>query len=121
MGKGSEHPKGKEATVATLPQREHRPREGCLDQGGWREKKRVSMGRQRRNKTTPEGIGDLSNPSDGGSGKETYMGSPEPIARSKKSSTTSGRQQLNTAGWQVWGETLLTLFSGAPGPLIPVH
>ncbi len=61
MGKGSESPKGEEATVELLPLREHRPREGCLPQWGWREKKKGEYGCKRRNKTTPEEIGHLSN------------------------------------------------------------
>ncbi len=59
------------------------------------------MSRRRRNKTTSEGIGHLSNPSKGDSGEETFVGSPEQVAKSNKHSTTSCRQELNTTGGKV--------------------
>ncbi len=45
------------------------------------------MGRQRRDKTTPEGIGHISNPSEGGSGKETFMGLLNPSQGAKNVAT----------------------------------
>ncbi len=117
-GKVSNTPNGEEAAVEPRPQREHGTREACLPHGGWREKKGVSMGRRRRNKTTPERIGHLSNPFEGGSGKGTFTGPPEPVARSNKPSTTSGRKQLNTASWLLRGGTLLALIMGVRGLFI---
>ncbi len=75
------------------------------------------MGQQRRNKTTPNGIGHLSNPTVGRSGKGRARGPLEPVVRDEKSKTTSGRQELDTAGWQVWGETLKALIMGISGLL----
>ncbi len=52
MGKGSEHPKGLEATVEPLSQREHRLERDAFPEGDGERRKGVIMGRQRRNKTT---------------------------------------------------------------------
>ncbi len=79
------------------------------------------MGRHRLKKITPGEFGHLINPSEGGSGKGTLTGSPEPVARSKKRSTPRGRLQVNTASGQVWGETLLPIIIGVPGLLIVVR
>ncbi len=76
------------------------------------------MDHKRRIKTSPEGIGHLSIPSEGRSGKGDVYGSPEPVARSNERSTTGDKQQLNTASWQVWCETILGLLSGVSGLLI---
>ncbi len=44
MGIVANTPKEEEATVGPWPQREHRRREGCLPQGGLREKKQSNYG-----------------------------------------------------------------------------
>ncbi len=81
-GKIANAPKGEEATVEPRPQREHRPREGCVPQGGCRKEKRVSSGGQQRNRTTPAGIRHLGNPPEGGSDKgDAHGGLQNPSQR----------------------------------------
>ncbi len=46
------------------------------------------------------------------------MKSPETVARSSKRSTTSNRQELNTAGEKSWNESLLALIMGVAELLI---